>query len=151
MESVKMNSLFRFTIVELLVIIAIISVLAALLMPALRGAVASANITSCANNHRAFYLAASIYSEDYNGFVPGTPYNDGCDIAGLFAVNQSVPEGSGTGRAYAGLGRVYGYGYMDDLRMFVDPGAESPSSVWENPFPGKLAYSAKYLYRILNT
>lgn len=60
-----------FTLVELLIIIAIIGVLAALLMPALRSALASAHTTSCANNLRILGAAMATSAEDKRGWYPG--------------------------------------------------------------------------------
>lgn len=47
-----------FTLVELLIVMVIISLLAAMLLPVLREAVLSARISVCANNQRQLYLGA---------------------------------------------------------------------------------------------
>lgn len=60
-----------FTLVELLVVVAIISVLAALLMPALANALDRARIISCSNNERQLYTATICYANDYNDTVYG--------------------------------------------------------------------------------
>jgi prepilin-type N-terminal cleavage/methylation domain-containing protein len=59
-----------FTLVELLVVVAVISVLAALLLPSLRQAKLSARRTECANNMRQVGIAAAIYQGDFQGFTP---------------------------------------------------------------------------------
>jgi len=86
-----------FTLVELLVVVAIISILASLLMPAISGALAQARSLSCLNNLKQLTLAQEAYALDSNdkiivgktgstypleswseyllylGYVPGTP------------------------------------------------------------------------------
>jgi prepilin-type N-terminal cleavage/methylation domain-containing protein/prepilin-type processing-associated H-X9-DG protein len=57
-----------FTLVELLVVLAIVSALAGLLMPALGYAMAVANETSCLSNLRQIGLAARCYVNDYGAF-----------------------------------------------------------------------------------
>lgn len=72
-----------FTLVELLVVIAIISVLAGLLLPALEEAIASARRITCTNQLRQFYLGASMYASENNGYlIPSCQYvtpNDNAD------------------------------------------------------------------------
>jgi prepilin-type N-terminal cleavage/methylation domain-containing protein/prepilin-type processing-associated H-X9-DG protein len=66
-----------FTLIELMVVIGIIAILAALLMPALTRAKAKANQTSCLNNLRQLTLAATMYAGDHNDELPPrrTPTN----------------------------------------------------------------------------
>ena len=58
-----------FTLVELLVVVTIISILAALLLPALSRTMATARSLSCLNNHKQFGLAAMGYVDSYNGWA----------------------------------------------------------------------------------
>jgi prepilin-type N-terminal cleavage/methylation domain-containing protein/prepilin-type processing-associated H-X9-DG protein len=58
-----------FTILELLVTIALIGVLAALLLPTLTRSKASAQTTKCGSNLHQFVLAAQMYWDDNNGNV----------------------------------------------------------------------------------
>jgi prepilin-type processing-associated H-X9-DG protein/prepilin-type N-terminal cleavage/methylation domain-containing protein len=62
--------LISFTLVELLVVISIISVLAALLLPALDRAVESARAAECQNNLRQFCVAAALYAIEQDGSYP---------------------------------------------------------------------------------
>lgn len=54
-----------FTLIDLLVVIAIIGILASLLLPALGKAKAAAKQSHCANNLRQINLAAQMYVEDF--------------------------------------------------------------------------------------
>jgi prepilin-type N-terminal cleavage/methylation domain-containing protein len=59
-----------FTLVELLVVVAIIAVLAALLMPALRGARATAVRVACMNNQKQLHVAAFGFAADNDDWIP---------------------------------------------------------------------------------
>ena len=68
-----------FTLIELLVVIVIISILAALLLPALAGAKERARRASCQNSMRQFSLAVHLYGDDNDQFVPTGASNKGAD------------------------------------------------------------------------
>lgn len=55
-----------FTLVEMLVVIGIIAVLAAILFPVLASATRSARKTHCVSNLRQLYMAQKMYSDDYD-------------------------------------------------------------------------------------
>ena len=59
-----------FTLIELLIVIAIIAVLASLLMPALNSARNKAKGITCIANQKQCMLAVSMYANDSNGWVP---------------------------------------------------------------------------------
>ena len=65
-----------FTLLELLVVMAVIALLAAWLLPALNRGKASAERTACLNNLRQLGVALRLYADDYGGGLPATPVTD---------------------------------------------------------------------------
>ena len=61
-----------YTLTELLIVLAVIAVLAALLLPAFSRARASARRSTCASNLRQIGAALQLYTADANGFFPPT-------------------------------------------------------------------------------
>jgi len=72
-----------FTLVELLVMIAIISILAAMLLPALERARSAAQMASCMSNQHQIAVAFNMYPIDHDGYISPNWYR-------VTGVGQSV-------------------------------------------------------------
>jgi prepilin-type N-terminal cleavage/methylation domain-containing protein len=62
-----------FTLLELLVVVAIIGILAALLLPALSRSKQKAQGTFCVSNGRQLMLSLRLYADDHNDWLPPNP------------------------------------------------------------------------------
>lgn len=66
-----------FTLVELLVVIGIISVLIAILLPALSKAKLAAKDVRCKSQLRQIVMGLTMYAQEYNGYYPDAPLGRG--------------------------------------------------------------------------
>lgn len=64
------RSLGGFTLIEILAVIVVLAILAALLVPALRGMISRANEAKCVSNLKSISAASALYSADHNGNWP---------------------------------------------------------------------------------
>ncbi len=69
-----------FTLVELLVVIVIIGILAALLLPAIARAIRRARVTNCANNLSQLWKMQNIYMSQFGGRMKLMPTKTGSDF-----------------------------------------------------------------------
>lgn len=123
MKNLKKKS---FTLIELLVVITIIAILAAMLLPALKGARDKAKNAVCQNNLKQFGLAFNLYVQDWNRTpavckkYSGAPfdYNDGW----MFKLYPA---------------------YVGNEGIFICPSAPQPmSSDPGQPFNARISYTA---------
>lgn len=122
-----------FTLVELLVVAAVIALLTSLLLPALGKARESASRTVCASNMRQNHVALSLYYSDFNNKWPqnsdysgngnvflDNPYNKNLP----FLNNQSVygaTHGALNPYSNSGLSLLYGLDYVKTPKTFACP------------------------------
>ena len=61
---------WSFTLIELLIVVAIIAILAGMILPALNSALESARKAQCQSNYKQVLLAVHQYVDDYKGIMP---------------------------------------------------------------------------------
>ncbi len=119
-----------FTLIELMIVIAIIAILAAILLPALARARESARKISCNGNLRQIGLALIMYADEHDGRMPpGHPNNFWGTID---PENQTTTPTPGV-YPYNQIRNNYIFdttqiypNYLNDLRVLVCPGFEGP-------------------------
>jgi len=128
-----------FTLIELLVVIAIIAILAAILFPVLARTRESARKTTCASNLRQLGLAAHMYAQDNDEFLPCDYYPCNSSTTHMRLVNQLNP-------------------YMKNMQIMYCPSA-SAIGPWmpdfvatdANKAAGNISYYCYSFDRVLNT
>ncbi len=94
-----------FTLIEVLVVIAIISLLMGILIPVLSKVKYQARLTICASNLRQVGLAIQLYADDYDGLIPFGPggrpvtgsnfYTVTGNVTSLLSLEDGAPVGLG--------------------------------------------------------
>lgn len=69
-----------FTLVELLVVVAVVGLLVGLLLPALSGSRRGALAAGCLNNNRSFGQAVLMYANDFDFFFPRSSHSTGSTL-----------------------------------------------------------------------
>ena len=78
----------RFTLIELLIVIAIIAILAGMLLPALNQARTRAKASGCLSNFKQTANLVALYTGDYNSYVPAVTFKA---VGGKDTSDFSVP------------------------------------------------------------
>ncbi len=101
-----MNFTRAFTLVEMLVVIAIVGIMAALLLPTMNRAKASAQSTACLSNLKQIGIGVLMYSSDSDDKAPrrtGVDTNRVLSVFGYKKLLQNYVGGAGGGATNAGL------------------------------------------------
>ena len=150
-----------FTLIDLLVVIAIIAILAAMLLPALSKARMKARSISCVNNLKQMRLYAQLYENDHEEFYMP------CSAMGLYwahilvsrkymagadgqripefmcpeKMNQEVVNGSTTYRfPYISYGPTYHYGLNSMLHIAINAGEKKVQRKYGQPkYPSEIS------------
>ena len=110
-----------FTLVELLVVLAIVGVLAAMLLPALGRARYQTRLVQCRNRLRNIGVAVKLYADEHEGVLPDSTCVDGPHTKLIDALEDR---------------------YVEDPRNFYCPAETSPLRRWspENYEAGRIGY-----------
>lgn len=116
-----------FTLVELLVVISIITILAAMLLPALKNAREAGKRAVCIGNLKQLGMAAIMYVDDYGGWLP--PFHD--DNSNSAYLRNGGGEEKGFLRIYT---------YVNNRKIFYCPNIPEGyvGIVWSN---GAISYN----------
>ncbi len=131
---------------EMFVVIAIIAILAAMLLPALNKARASAKFSSCTSNMKQIVTASLMYAGDYKDYLPGG------STWGKHTWYMSRTS------SVEGMGYLPKCGYLTSAKVFLCPGSEVGEDAqnvlnawpeWENNNfnAAAHAFGSSYMYR----
>lgn len=139
-----------FTLVELLVVVAIVAVLAGLLLPALGSAKAAARRAGCLSNLRQVGLAITLYAGDHDGRIPYGPKAPPFTSPASFYPSTGTPTSllSLQGGEPVGAGLLLARHLAAQPRVLFCPGADQPvNAAAELAKVGRLQAQGSYYYR----
>ena len=141
-----------FSLVEMLVIIAIISTLAAMLLPSVERAMSETRAIACLTNQRQLYLGISSYADDGRGRLPLSITHGGwmwnrfgmstacvSNIASVVRLDSNSP---------LNLAILYAQGYIPDVAPYYCPSGIENNFMTTANWPGHspTTWSSRYSY-----
>jgi prepilin-type N-terminal cleavage/methylation domain-containing protein len=117
-----------FTLVELLVVVAILAVLIAILLPALQKAKQQALIVTCQARLHAQGIANNFHATDNRGRIAARPIKQS-----LFQIYKQGFEYQDSPRGWHGLGKLFFEGYFDAPEAMWCPANTSPALAFDHP------------------
>jgi prepilin-type N-terminal cleavage/methylation domain-containing protein len=121
-----------FTLVEMLVVIAVLSLLMAIILPVLSQARQRARITICAGNLRHVGMAIHLYAQDYDDTIPFGPEGRPVTGSNFYTVTGNVTSLlSLEDGAPVGLGLLLSDYLAKQSSVLFCPGADQPSEASE--------------------
>ncbi len=144
---IRSNRIRGFTLKELVVVLASVALLTAVLIPSLTHAMVMYRSVSCMSRMAQISTALSMYSEDNNGYVPGTyPHGGVYDSGGVGITWPSWPallvtfpdEVWEMDPDYAPSGKPWGppVDYLDSPELIQCPQDASDRNLWMQPVNG---------------
>jgi len=129
-----------FTLVELLVVIAVIALLSAMFLPALGKAKESAYCAQCVSNQRQIGVSIMSFASDYSGYAPGSACYGSTGIGQRVAFLPSWESSTGT----CSLARLE---YIKNKNVYKCPSAMRMSSTLDASIYASFGWHMGFLYR----